>query len=184
MYPVFRMVWQIFKVRNAAPLKLGEAHISHHICLPWDIDIWMELNNGRTLTLYDLGRIPFAIRSGLVKVMRKESWSLTMAGASVRYRQRIRMFEVVEMRSRAVFWDARFMYVEQSMWKKNGECANHIVYRAAVTSDAGIVAPVNVAEAMGVDPQPPLAPEWVAAWIAADQVRPWPPMQEDLATPS
>ncbi|MEL7259020.1 MAG: acyl-CoA thioesterase, partial [Pseudomonadota bacterium] len=142
------------------------------------------LNNGRTLTLYDLGRIPFAIRSGLVKVMRKNKWGLTMAGASVRYRQRIKMFETVEMRSRTVFWDERFMYVEQSMWKKNGECANHIVYRAAVTGRDGIVEPANVAEAMGIEPQPPIAPDWVTAWIAADQVRPWPPMQEDLATPS
>lgn len=182
MYPVIRLAWQIFKVRNAPSLAPLEMHVSHHICLPWDIDVWMELNNGRTLTLYDLGRIPFAFRSGLIKTLRSNGWGLTMAGASVRYRRRIRMFEVIEMRSRVVFWDNRFIYVEQSMWKKNGECANHIVYRAAVTSDSGIVDPTQVAEASGIDPTPPKAPAWVAAWISADQIRPWPPMQQDLAT--
>lgn len=184
MYPVVRMMWQVFKTRKSQRLNPGDVHVSHHYCLPWDIDIWMELNNGRTLTLYDLGRIPFAIRSGLVKVMREKSWGLTMAGASVRYRRRIRMFERIEMRSRVVHWDARFMYVEQSMWKSDGDCANHIVYRAAMTGKGGIVPPEQVAEAMGAHPVPPKAPDWVLAWIEADQIRPWPPMQEDLATHS
>ena len=77
-------------------------HVSHHYCLPWDIDLWRELNNGRTLTLYDLGRIPLAGRVGLIKVLRRERWGLTMAGASVRYRRRIRVFDRIEMRSRLV----------------------------------------------------------------------------------
>ena len=66
-------------------------HVSYHRCWPWDIDLWMELNNGRTLTFYDLGRIPLARRTGLVELLRKQRWGLTMAGASVRYRARIEL---------------------------------------------------------------------------------------------
>ncbi|WP_135502320.1 acyl-CoA thioesterase [Roseovarius aestuariivivens] len=178
MYPVIRMVWQLLKYRRAPRLGLTDCHVSHHICLPWDIDLWMELNNGRTLTLYDLGRIPLAVRTGLATTLRNQRWGLTVAGASVRYRRRIRMFEVVEMRSRAICWDDRFMYLEQSMWQKNGECANHILYRAAVTGRDGIVPPAQVAAEMGVDAQSPAVPEWVDRWIDADATRPWPPMQD------
>jgi acyl-CoA thioesterase FadM len=174
------MFWQLYQHRKSPPLALTETHVSYHYCLPWDIDLWMELNNGRTLTLYDLGRIPFARRAGLVKVLRRRGWGLTMAGASVRYRRRIRSFEKIEMRSRVVCWDDRFLYIEQSMWKMNGECANHILYRAAVTGTQGIVPPPAVREEMGQRRDSPAMPEWVGNWVVAEAQRPWPPFQESV----
>ena len=181
MYPVVRLIKEFHKFRNAPALALTGTHVSRHMCLPWDLDIWMELNNGRTLTLYDLGRLPLAKRVGLLGAMKANGWGLTMAGACVRYRRRIRMFEVVEMHSRALCWDARFIYLEQSMWKRNGECANHIVYRAALTDASGIVAPQKVARAItGQGASPPM-PGWIAAWATAEDQRPWPPMRGEPA---
>ena len=178
MYPVIRMLWQLYRHRRSEPLPVTGTHVSQHYCLPWDIDMWMELNNGRTLTLYDLGRIPLARRTGLVRLLHRNKWGLTMAGVSVRYRRRIRTFEKIEMRSRLVSWDDKFMYLEQSMWKKNGECANHALYRSAITDKRGIVPPSEALRQLGLSNDPPAMPRWVAAWIAADTQRPWPPMQE------
>ena len=50
MYPWFRMAKELWKFRKT---RLGpfETHVSTHRCWPWDIDPFMELNNGRTLTL-------------------------------------------------------------------------------------------------------------------------------------
>ena len=58
MYPVFRLAKELFNHRKPDGLGLFDMHVSRHICWPWDLDMWMELNNGRTLTLYDLGRVP------------------------------------------------------------------------------------------------------------------------------
>ncbi len=178
MYPFIRMFWQLYKHRNDPALPLTGCHVSYHYCLPWDIDLWMELNNGRTLTLYDLGRIPLARRVGLLGLLRKKRWGLTMAGATVRYRRRIRTFERIEMRSRAIGWDARFLYLEQSMWLKSGECANHIVYRSAITGAKGIVPPAEALTAMGKDATSPPLPGWVRTWLEAENQRPWPPTQD------
>lgn len=178
MYPVIRMVKQLFLHRNDPPLPLTGTHVSQHRCWPWDIDLWMELNNGRTLTLLDLGRMPLAMRIGLIATLRREGWSMTMAGVSVRYRQRIRAFEKFQMRSRAVWWDDRFVYLEQSMWKQDGTCANHALYRAAVVDENGIVAPDRVIRAMGKPMDRPEPPAWIAAWIQSESLRPWPPMQD------
>ncbi|MBN8189016.1 MAG: acyl-CoA thioesterase [Salipiger thiooxidans] len=175
MYPFIRMAKEIWKFRNAPKLGLGEIHVSHHRCWPWDIDLWKELNNGRTLTLYDLGRIPLAQRSGLIPLLRRERWGLTMAGACVRYRRRIRTFERVEMRSRLIGWDHRFMYLEQTMWKENGDCANHAVYRGAITDRNGIVPTERVMTGLGYDAVSPELPEWVTLWLQAEDARPWPP---------
>ena len=159
----------------APPLPILGTHVSHHICWPWDIDPWMELNNGRTLTLFDLGRIPLVLRTGLVGVLRRQGWGIAVAGNTTRYRRRVRAFQRVEMRSRCIGWDARFIYMEQSMWR-GGECSSHILIRAAVTGKNGIVPPAEVLRAMGQDPQGPELPGWVQSWIAADAERPWPPL--------
>ncbi|MEP2532962.1 acyl-CoA thioesterase [Shimia sp.] len=178
MYPFIRMVKEMVKYRKAAPLPLMGTHVSSHRCWPWDIDLWAELNNGRTLSLFDLGRIPMAYRIGLLSVLRKNGWGMTMAGVSVRYRRRVRTFEKIEMRSRAVGSDDKFVYIEQSMWRMDGECANHALYRAAFTGKTGIVAPTQVLQALGTSDRSSELPDWVQQWITAEAARPWPPMQD------
>lgn len=175
MYPFFRLGLELWKARRAPAMGLLDTHVSWHRCWPWDLDLWMELNNGRTLTLFDLGRVPMGRRSGLHKALAARGWGAAVAGAVVRYRRRVRAFDAIEMRSRCIGWDGRFFYIEQAMWVR-GECANHIVLRSAVTSKDGIVAPVRVLEAMGqAQGAPPPLPDWVQAWIGAEDARPWPP---------
>ena len=175
MYPFARMIWQMWKHRADPALSLGDVHVSRHHILPWDLDLFAELNNGRTLTIYDLGRVPAAHRMGLTRALRENRWGMTMAGVHVRYRRRLRVFETVEMRTTMPYWDDRFLYIEQSMWKANGECANHALYRGAITDSTGIVPAARAVEACGHDPRPPKAPDWIDAWIDADALRPWPP---------
>lgn len=174
MYPVARLVTESLKFRNR-PLDLFGIHRSRHICWPWDLDPWMELNNGRTLTLFDLGRMPLSARLGIVRALRANGWGMTAAGTHVRYRRRVRMFQRVEMASRVIGWDDRFLYVEQAMWRQ-GEALNHILVRLAATQASGILPPGRLIAAMGhpETPSPPL-PDWVTAWIAAEAARPWPP---------
>ncbi|MFD1794984.1 thioesterase [Paracoccus aurantiacus] len=175
MYPLIRFVKEMLKFRNAPKLGPLDSHISTHICWPWDLDPWIELNNGRTLTLYDLGRIPMAARTGLVDTMRREGWGITVAGNSTRYRRRVRGFDRFTMVTRMIGWDERFIYMEQSMWRK-GECCNHMLLRGAITSKAGMVPPARAIEAMGYQGEQPDLPDWVNAWIEADSTRPWPPI--------
>jgi acyl-CoA thioesterase FadM len=176
MYPYLRMAKELWVHRRAPKLDVTGTHVSYHRCWPQDIDPWMELNNGRTLTLYDLGRIPYAVRTGLKDVVQAQGWGITVAGNTTRYRRRVRMFDRIEMRTHCIGWDHRFFYIEQSMWK-DGECTSHMLLRSAVTSTSGIVPPEKVMAAMGQPSQSPILPPWVAAWIAGDAERPWPPQR-------
>ncbi|MFT4013885.1 MAG: acyl-CoA thioesterase [Paracoccus sp. (in: a-proteobacteria)] len=180
MYPILRFAAQILKYRKAPRLGMLQAHVSQHRCWPWDLDPWIELNNGRTLTLYDLGRVPMAIRAGIMGTLRERGWGITVAGNSVRYRRRIRAFHRFTMVSRTLGWDGRFLYMEQSMWRR-GECCNHMLLRGAITGPQGIVAPAELMRAAGENPESPALPGWVLAWIASDGQRPWPPVLPELA---
>ncbi|MCZ0963060.1 acyl-CoA thioesterase [Paracoccus benzoatiresistens] len=180
MYPLFRFAKEMVKFRNAPRLDITGVHVSTHVCWPWDLDPWVELNNGRTLTLFDLGRIPMAQRSGLIPVLGENNWGITVAGSSVRYRRRIRAFDRFTMISRVAGWDQRFLYMDQSMWK-GADCCNQVLIRAAITSGQGIVAPARVMAALGASADSPPLPGWIAAWADADALRPWPPELPDGA---
>lgn len=180
MYPILRFVNEMRLARKQPKLGPFGAHVSTHRCWPWDLDPWIELNNGRTLTLYDLGRLPMALRNGAIQTMRENRWSITVAGVSVRYRRRIKAFQKFTMVTRTIGWDDRFLYIEQSIWSR-GECANSMLLRGAITSSEGIVPPPRFIAAGGEDPVSPPLPDWVQAWIEADTLRPWPPVIPPLA---
>ena len=106
MFPFVRLFAELRRSKRLPPLEnLTDLHVSEHICWPWDLDLFAELNNGRALTLFDLGRLGMAQRNGLIDTLKRERWGLTMAGSSVRYRRRIRNFERFTVKSRAVCWD-------------------------------------------------------------------------------
>ena len=178
MYPVLRLLTEMAIARRQPPLPVTGTHVSQHRCWPWDIDLWMELNNGRTLTLYDLGRLPLAARTGLLNTLKRNRWGLTVAGSAIRYRRRIRPLARFTMRSSALGWDDKFLYVEQSMWQGEA-CCGQVVLRLAVTRKAGIVPPPDVVAAHMPDPPTLELPEWVQAWSAAEALRPWPPERPD-----
>lgn len=177
MYPFFRMFKESWKFRNAPMLRILDPHVSTHRIWPVDLDPWRELNNGRTLTLFDLGRIPMSLRMGLARVARENRWGITVAGNSLRYRKRVTLFQKLTQVSRVVGWDARFVYLEQSFWRGE-DCTAHMLLRSAFTSKAGIVPPAVVLAALGQEQDSPPLPEWIRDWIAADAGRPWPPRRE------
>ena len=174
MYPYIRMAKELWKFRKAPPLGLFEPHVSTHRIWPWDLDPWRELNNGRTLTLFDLGRIPMSVRMGFEKVAKAKGWGITVAGNTTRYRKRLTVFQKVTQISRVVGWDDRFGYIEQSFWRGD-ECTSHMLLRYAFISKAGMVKPYEVIAALGYPTESPAMPDWITAWIVADALRPWPP---------
>jgi len=175
MYPFFRLALIAAKERRKPAVDLFDTHELPLRCLPWDLDGFLEMNNGRVLTLYDLGRFAMSIRTGFADMLKRERWGLVVAGSSVRYRARVTGFQRVTLKTRVLGWDHRFFYIEQGMWR--GEtCCNHALLRTGVT-EKGRLAPVEaVAKAMSVDPASPPLPEWAQAWAEADLERPWPPM--------
>lgn len=174
MYPFVRMIKELLRAKQMPPLGPFETHVSQHICWPWDLDLWMELNNGRTLTLYDLGRLPLARRTGFERLLREKRWGLTVAGSTIRYRRRVTVFARLTMRTRCVGWDNRFVYMVQSLWLGE-DCASQALIRSALVGKAGIVPPAEMAAALGMSPESPPLPAWVQAWIEAEATRPWPP---------
>lgn len=174
MYPVRRQIIEVIRCRKLSALTPGEAHVTNMRALPWDIDPFGDLNNGRIMTLTDVGRIGLAQRMGLIRAMRKNRWGLAMAGSAPHYRRRVTMWEKLAFHSRFVGRDERFFFIEQTLYA-SGEPAFNVICRTVITSKGKIAPPSDVLAALGHENWNPTLPAWVALWAQADSARPWPP---------
>lgn len=179
---MLRLASVVLSERRKPRLALFDTHHLGLRCLPWDLDGFLEMNNGRILTLYDLGRAALSIRVGLWDSLKAQGWGLVVAGSTVRYRARITGLQRVDLRTRLVGWDHRFVYVEQGMWR-GGTACNHALLRTGVTRGGRLVPTAEVAAALGHSGPSPDLPGWAAAWAEADALRPWPPMQDGASSP-
>ena len=175
MYPVVRLLTMMLRAPRASRVSITEVSEYSFICRPWDVDMFLELNNGRTLTIYDLGRFDMSIRNGFSRVLKEKRWGLVVAGGSVRYRKRVRMFDKVTMRTQIVYFDEKWVYIVQSMWVK-GQATSSVLLRTGVTEKGKVVTTDRVLNAMGQGELELEAPDWVRGWIEADDERPWPPV--------
>ncbi|GAD79527.1 acyl-CoA thioesterase [Vibrio ezurae] len=175
MYPLFRLAKVTWQANKQPSLTIADKSTTEFYCHPWDLDIFNELNNGRVLTLYDLGRTNLGIRCGLMKVLARHQWALVVAGSSVRYRKRVHLFNKITMHTQCVGFDDKWLYVEQSMWVK-GEPTSSVLIRAGITSKQGIVSPIRVLDAIQQSNPFTELPMWVNEWVDSEQHRPWPPL--------
>jgi acyl-CoA thioesterase FadM len=174
MYPLLRFFTVSFKAVRSEDINIDSVCETTFRCMPWDLDMFLEMNNGRILTLYDLGRFDLAIRTGLAKALKKHKWGLVVAGSSVRYRQRVKIFDKITMRTQVVGFEDRWTYIVQSMWV-NGKPTSSVILRTGITSKGKLVPGDDVLNALGIVDWKPVLPGWVESWIASEADRPWPP---------
>ncbi len=179
MYPYLRYTKSIVdsmldnkKQGSMSLAQLSEVAIR---CSITDLDPMLEMNNGRVLTLYDIGRTDFIIRTGLAKQLFKNRWGMVVAGSTVQYRKRIRWFDKVTIKTQLVGLDEKWLYLEHSMWVKGKPCSS-VLLRNGVTQGGKVIEMARVLDALG-ESELVMTPEpWVQEWIEANKDHRWPPM--------
>ena len=110
----FRVVWVLissfFKPKI---LSILETSVLKFKVLPNDLDFNMHMNNGRYLTVMDLGRFDLVMRAGLMKIMLKQKSVPILGSATIRYRLPLMPFQSYELHTRIVSWDDKWAYMEQ-----------------------------------------------------------------------
>jgi acyl-CoA thioesterase FadM len=135
--------------------------------LPSDLDFNMHMNNARYLGIMDIGRIDLILRTGMWRAMWQNRWQAVLGGSMVRYRRPLRPLQRMELSSRLIGWDDKWLYIEHRI-EARGVVACQAVVRAAFVGADGIVAPVRLAGLLGHGGVSPDLPGWVASWRDAD----------------
>lgn len=80
---------------------------------PNDLDINLHMNNGRYLTVMDLGRVDLIARVGLLRLMIRNRWVPVVGMATIRFRKSLTPFQKYRLITRVLCWDEKWTYLEQ-----------------------------------------------------------------------
>lgn len=136
--------------------------------MPDDLDINVHMNNARYLALMDLGRYDLILRSGMWRAMWQHKWQAVLGASLVRYRRPLKPFQRINLTTRLICWDEKFLYIEHRI--AAGEVLSCLVMvRAAFVGKTGVIPPVQLAATLGFTESAPELPAWAGAWREADK---------------
>ena len=132
-----------------------------------DLDLAGHMNNGRYLSLFDLGRFDFFIRSGIWEALTANGWSTVVGNATISYRKSLRLRKKFIVETAVIAADDRAMYFENRAVVDGEIYASLIVRGRFVKLRGGVVSVSELCEAMGVQLEDIPAPEpWLERWVS------------------
>ena len=145
---------------------------------PHDLDLSLHVNNGRYLTLMDLGRLDFMVGAGLWRAVLRERWTPIASNVLIRFRRELRLFQRFRLETRLVTWDDTFVVMEQRFvlegGPNNGKLAAVGLFKGGIydRKSRAFVPIARLMAEIGVCEAPPAATPEVEAFLsAADNLR-------------
>lgn len=137
-----------------------------------DLDPLMHMNNGRYLSLLDLGRMDLMLRSRFWPVIKERGWYPVVAGQTITYYRSLKLFERFELRTEVMGADERWIYMHQRFYRRGDLVADAVVRARFLRRSGGSVDVAEVMEAAGGLPEDRVVPEWVQAWNVGSSRKP------------
>ncbi len=130
---------------------------------PNDLDINLHVNNGRYLTLMDLGRLDMMIRSRTLGIIFKNKWYPVLGSATVRFKRSLKLFEKFTLKTRILGWDEKWVYMEHRI-----ETPEHLaviaIVKALFRTKGRSIPSQELAEAFGHTGPSPVLGGFIKDW--------------------
>ncbi|MBV9109496.1 MAG: thioesterase family protein [Gemmatimonadetes bacterium] len=164
---IFRLLAIALATFRRPRLGLLDESVVRLTVLPTDLDVNGHMNNGRYLTIMDLGRVDLFLRTGIVAGMRRHRWSGVVASVAVRFRRALDPFARYELRSRLLCWDERWVFMEQRFTRRGELCAYGLV-KIQFSGRGGRIAPQEMMDAVAPGTGAPPIPQAVRDWMDSE----------------
>ncbi len=140
---------------------------------PNDLDANLHVNNGRYLTLADLGRIHWFVRTGVYQSAKRQGTMPVVGDAIAKYRRELKAFQTVDIESRLVGWSGRWAFLEHR-FIRHGRVVAMVGVRGALkgadgTVDSWVSLTYSSKAAAGLPGAAPLNSPPLPAWALAFQ---------------
>lgn len=149
-----RLIWLLLTVRFRSRLHVLDDSVRPFIVWPNDLDLNLHMNNGRYLTVMDLGRFDLTFRTALGGLLFKRRWRPVVGAARITYRRSLDPFQRYELHTRLHAWDAKWVYLEQR-FLRNGQLHAEAMVKAIFLGPGGTVPTAEVGEALGLPAESP-----------------------------
>ena len=135
--------------------------------LPTDLDILRHMNNGRYLSLFDLGRWDLLIRTGLFDAMKDRGWYAVVSSETVTFRKSLQLWQRFDIESRFVGHDDRAVFLEHRAVVDGEVYARVIVRSRMLRRSGGTVSNEELFAAVGKPQGLPEVEPWIHDWASA-----------------
>lgn len=137
---------------------------------PRDLDVLLHMNNGTYLTMQDLGRYDWMLRTGTWALLRETGWSAVVARQTITYRASLHPGDRYLLETRFIGVDERNFYIEHRFVRGGEICAQSFVVGRFTDRD-GAIPMDRIREARPEIFAPhDLVPDWVRAWGEASRL--------------
>ena len=162
-----RLLVFMIRVRFRSRLSMWDTSRTSFRVNPADLDVQRHMNNGRYLTLMDLGRMDLMLRSGFWKRLTAQGWYPVVAGQSITYRKSLVLWQKFDIASRVLGHDDRWIYMEQVFRVGDVVYADAIIRARFLRRTGGSVSIPEVLDLVGSVPPDMDVPAWVTEWNEA-----------------
>ena len=116
---LFRFIYHVVISRFLKPMDINDSDRVKMRVWPNDIDANIHLNNGRFLSLMDLGRTRMSVRSGLYQKAVKLGWGLgVVGGVNITYLKSLGAFQSFELITKIAGHHDGWVFIEQRFESK------------------------------------------------------------------
>lgn len=171
----FRLIWVLLTARRRGSLSLpSETSVLSFRVWPHDLDISIHMNNGRYLTLMDLGRLDVLVRSGLWRQVLHHGWTPIASAVTVRFQRELRPFQKFRLETRLLCWDTTLVVMEQIFvidgGPRDGQAATRALFKGGLydRKEKKFVEISRLMSLLGVSEISPAATPEVEAFLHAD----------------
>jgi acyl-CoA thioesterase FadM len=149
----FAKVWLLSLL---APKVSGAAQSStlHFRVWPNDLDLNLHVNNGRYLTLMDLGRMDLMFRSGAIRYWFEGKLTPLVGLSFCRHFKALRLFQAFELQTKLLGWDEKWVYFEHRFESKGKLYALGIV-KGLMAGPQGLLPSVELMRLLGIQETSP-----------------------------
>jgi acyl-CoA thioesterase FadM len=130
---------------------------------PNDLDINRHVNNGRYLTLADLGRLDWFVRTGTLDYARRQQAWPIVGDAIAKFRRDLKAFQRFTLESRMLGWDEKWAFLEHR-FVRGGRVLGVVAIRGLFRGPEGPIKPGEFLAVLGGPADSPPLPEWVLDW--------------------
>jgi acyl-CoA thioesterase FadM len=114
-----------------------------------DVDVSI-MNHAAFLTVFEVGRIDFMVRSGFFKLNLANKWYSPAQAISVQYFRPLKIFQKAQVFTRISYFDEKWIYMEQKIVSKGKDVAGCLV-KGLVKKGKENIDPQKVLSLLGVE---------------------------------
>ncbi|MGK0716552.1 thioesterase family protein [Leucobacter sp. W1153] len=161
--------------RRGPRIPIDGVSVSSFRVWPTDLDILRHMNNGKYLSIMDIGRFNLMQAAGLIDVFRAEEWYPVVVGQTISYRKSLNPWMKFDIESRILGFDDQAVFIEQRFVRPDAQGSPEVYARAIVRGrilrrSGGVVPVAELIDKTGAGSAEFLVPEDILAWGQATRL--------------